>query len=78
MALDDRKKTMLAAQYEKFNGSATDKTQFALNSFEYSEHLEKINKAFCEWETLRNQRKSAELQIEMWRSVNSNQRKGNI
>jgi len=78
MALEDLKKTMLAAQYEKQEGSAADKNQAALNSIEYSQHLEKINNAFVEWEILRNKRKSAELQIEMWRSVNSNQRKGNI
>lgn len=78
MALDDLKKTVLAAQYEKQQGSAADKTQAALNSFEYSQHLEAISDAFCAWERVRNQRKSAELQIEMWRSINSNQRRGNI
>lgn len=78
MGLDDIKKTVLAAAYEQQEGSAADKTQKALNSESYAQHLSKINEAFCSWETLRNKRKSAELQIEMWRSVNSNQRRGNI
>lgn len=78
MALDDVKKSVLAAQYEKQQGSAADKAQKALESMEYCLHLEKINEAFLVWEILRNRRKSAELQIEMWRSVNSNMKKGNI
>jgi hypothetical protein len=40
--------------------------------------MEKSFAAVLESEILRGQRKSAELLIETWRSVNANQRKGNI
>ena len=78
-ALDDAKKTVLAFVYNDLTeGSAADRQKKAEGSDDYHSHLEKLRKANEEWETLRNKRKSAELQIEMWRSINSNQRKGNI
>lgn len=77
--LDDAKKTVLAMTYNEFDGgSAADRQKKAEGSQDYHNHLEKLKQAHIEWELLRNKRKSAEMQIEMWRSVNSNQRKGNI
>ena len=77
-ALEDQKKTILAVQFHECTGSAAERTQKALASDEYSEHIEKIKDAMYDFELLRNRRKSAEVQFEMWRSINSNQRKGNI
>lgn len=78
-ALDDAKKTVLAMVYNSFDqGSGTEKLKKAEGSNDYHSHLEKLRSANEEWELIRNKRKSAELQIEMWRSINSNQRKGNI
>tara|TARA_R110002020_G_scaffold22485_1_gene75996 strand:+ start:600 stop:926 length:327 start_codon:yes stop_codon:yes gene_type:complete len=79
-ALDDSKKTCLAMVYNGIEEklSAADKLKKAEGSDDYWEHLQKLKEANIEWEVLRNKRKSAELQIEMWRSINSNQRKGNI
>lgn len=77
--LDDAKKTVLAMTYNAFeSGSAADKAKKAEGSQDYLDHIKKLQKANEDWEVLRNKRKSAEIQIEMWRSVNSNQRKGNI
>lgn len=78
-ALDDMKKTVLAMVYNDLKeGSASDRLKKSEGSLDYQNHLEKLRKANEEWELLRNRRKTAELQVEMWRSVNSNQRKGNI
>ena len=78
-ALDDAKKTMLALKYNFIeSGSAADKLKKAEGSEDYIGHLESLSEARTTWEIIRNKRKSAELQIEMWRSVNSNMRKGNI
>lgn len=71
-------KSVLAAEYEKHEGSNTDRMQKALASQVYESYVFELEKAQLDWETMENKRESAALQIEMWRSVNSNQRKGNI
>lgn len=77
--LDDRKKTIMAVIFGDVEGkSAADKEKKALADKRYRDHLMEVSNAHEEWLVIYNQRKSAELQIEMWRSVNSNQRKGNI
>ena len=77
--VDDTKKTILAAAFVDITvGSAADRLKQAESSKPYQEHLVKLQKATYDYELLRNKRKSAELQIEMWRSINSNMRKGNI
>lgn len=78
-ALDDAKKTVLAFCYNELTeGSAADRLKKAEGSTDYHSHLEKLRKANEEWEILKNKRNSAATQIEMWRSFNANQRKGNI
>lgn len=77
-ALEDAKKTIEAYEFSSASGSAAERKQKALASDEYLKHLGKIEKALLEYETLRNKRSTAALQIEMWRSINSNQKKGNI
>ena len=77
-ALYEQKKTIQAQQFLKSAGSAADKTQQALASQEYQEHLIMIKDAQIEFEILRNKRLTNIAIIDMWRSVNSNQKKGNI
>lgn len=78
-ALDDMKKTVLAMIYNEIpEGSAAEKTKKAEGHKDYQDHLEKLRKANEEYHILNNQRISAATQIDMWRSINSNQRKGNI
>ena len=76
--LDETKKSVSAIEFMKASGSAAERTQKALASEEYLTHLDKLENAVLEFETLKNKRKSAELQIEMWRSINSNMKKGNV
>ena len=77
-ALYEQKKTIQALEFLKASGSAAERTQKALASEVYQDHLKKIENAQLDFETLRNKRTSNSSIIEMWRSVNSNQRKGNV
>ena len=78
-ALDDMKKTVIAMIYNEIkDGSQGEKLKLAEGSQDYQSHLEKLRKANEDYHTMNNQRITAATQIEMWRSVNSNQRKGNI
>ena len=79
-ALDDMRKTVLAMTYNELEakGSAADRLKKAEGNPDYLAHLEKLRKANEDYHVMNNQRITASTQIEMWRSVNSNQRKGNI
>lgn len=78
-ALDDMKKSVLASVYNDIReGSAADKLKKSEGHSEYITHLDKLRKANEDHLMMQNQRITAATQIEMWRSVNSNQRKGNI
>ena len=77
-ALSDQKKSIAALEYGKLTGSAAEKNQQALASDTYQLHLRSIRDAQIEFETLRNKRLTNMCIIDMWRSVNSNQKKGNI
>ena len=77
-ALYEQKKTIQAIQFLKHTGAAAERTQKALASTEYIEHLGFIKDAQMEFETLRSKRLTNQAIIEMWRSVNSARQKGNI
>lgn len=77
-SLDEQRKTIEAVEFMKAKGSAAERKQIALSSNGYLEHISKLENARYEFETLRNRRLTAVTAIDMWRSVNSNQRKGNI
>ncbi len=77
-ALYEQRKTIRAVQFLGVKGSAAERTERALASAEYQEHLLLIKDAQIEFEILRNKRFTKQSIIEMWRSVNSNQKKGNI
>lgn len=76
--LYEQRKTIRAVQFLSSKGSAAERTEKALASSEYQEHLALIKDAQIEFEILRNKRLTNQGVIEMWRSVNSNQKKGNI
>ena len=76
--LDDQKKTVEALAFMKAEGSAAERSQRAKASDMYQDHIKDLHDARLEFETMRNQRQTAVLQIDMWRSVNSNMKKGNI
>ena len=75
---DEQKKTILATEYLKQDGSQGEKLKQAEASPAYKEHLEKHATSVYDFEELRNRRQTEILIIETWRSVNANQRRGNI
>tara|TARA_R110002033_G_scaffold159384_1_gene195661 strand:- start:4825 stop:5145 length:321 start_codon:yes stop_codon:yes gene_type:complete len=76
--LYEQRKTIRAMQFLKATGSAAERTEKANASIEYQEHLQLIKDAQIDYEILKNTRETKVRITEMWRSVNSNQRKGNI
>ena len=76
--LEDQKKTILAVEFMKAEGSQGEKAKVAEASKDYADRIQKLHDSRYDWEKTRNLRRSAELQIEMWRSQNANMRKGNI
>jgi hypothetical protein len=76
--LDDQKKTIHAIQYLKSTGAQGEKDKIALASDEYAAHLDKVKSSIYEYEELKNRRDTEILVIETWRSMNANQRRGNI
>ena len=77
-ALYEQRKTIRAVQFLGAKGSAAERTERALASKEYQEHLSLLKDAQIEFEIIRNKRFTKQSIIEMWRSVNSNQKKGNV
>ena len=50
----------------------------AYSSSAFREHTQKIENATADFETMRNRRLTAELIVEVWRTISANQRRGNI
>jgi DNA mismatch repair ATPase MutL len=77
-ALYEQRKTIRAVQFLNAKGSAAERTEKALASDEYQEHLILIKDAQIDFEILRNKRFTNQSIIEMWRSVNSAMKMGNV
>ena len=76
--LYEQRKTVRALQFLSATGSAAERTEKANASTEYQEHLQAIRDAQIDYEILKNKRDTNIRVTDMWRSVNSNQKKGNI
>jgi len=77
--LKEKKKNIIAfAQTESDKGSQAAKEQDAFMSMGYVEWLDEYKSAVYDHLLVNNRRKSASLQIEVWRSINANSRQGNI
>ena len=76
--LYEQRKTVRALQFLNSSGSAAERTEKANGSIDYQEHLKAIRGAQIDYEILRNKRDTNIRITDMWRSVNSNQKKGNI
>lgn len=78
VGLDNQTKTIEAIEFMNATGSAAERTQRAKASKSVQSHLKKVSDALCAFETLRNQRNTQTMIIEMFRSVNSAMKRGNI
>lgn len=67
-----------ALVYKSMEGPVEDRKKAAKASSEVAKAMEDVFKAVRGREVLRAQRKSAELTIETWRSLNANRRVGNV
>ena len=76
--LESKEKTILAMTILSAEGTAQNKDAAARTSATYLEWLEQYREAVTDYELQRNKRRRAELTIEVWRSTNANQRRGNI
>lgn len=78
MGLDEQTKTIKAGEFLKHDGTVAEREATAYASSAYREHLEKVQNANADYETMRNKRLTEELIVEVWRSLNSQRRKGNL
>ena len=76
--LEDQKKTILATEFLKHQGSQGERAKLAEASEIYKQHLQKLEFAIYDYELYRNKRMTESLVIEMWRSENANRRNGNV
>jgi hypothetical protein len=76
--LESKEKTILAMTILESTGTVSEREARARTSATYLEWLEQYREAVADYELQRNKRKRAELTIEVWRSTNANQRRGNV
>jgi len=76
--LKDQLKTVYGMAYSKTSGAQEQRKAESYTDPEYIRQLEKINIARVEYETLRLQRKTQELIVEVWRTESANTRAGAI
>lgn len=75
-ALEHRMKVARAVSYLRASGTVGERDSLAITSDEYLAKLSEYEDAVLERETLGAVRKRAELNIEVWRSLNANRRQG--
>lgn len=78
LGLEYSEKTILATEQLKHEGTIQHKDALARTSEAYTEWRRKYEESVFDFEILRNKRSTQVLIIETWRSLNANQRKGNI
>ena len=73
------KKTIEAAAYlDAPKGTVAEKESYVYTTPEYQAHCEAYKQAVPEYQRLTNERERERLIIEVWRTVSSNRRSGNI
>lgn len=74
--LHELRKTVVAMGFESAQGSAEARRQEAYTTDELKEHIDAMEKADVEYHTLDNQRKTAVVVIDLYRTMSANQRRG--
>ena len=77
-ALDYRGKSIKALAYLEANGTVAERDATSLTSQAYRGFIEEYENTIADRETLAAHRKLAELNIDVWRSLNSARSKGQI
>ncbi len=77
--LKDQKNTIYSECYADQEGDTVkDREMGAYRDERYKYHISAIGEARVEYETVRLKRKTEEIIVEAWRSMNANRRVGNI
>lgn len=77
-AIEQRRKTIKGIEFLASSGTMAEKEAKAYKSEAYQSIVDEYESAVADAEIYANKRKTEELIIEVWRSVNSSRRKGNI
>ena len=77
--LEKKEKTIKAVGYLAAEGAnVAERTAIVESSQEYKQWVEDYENAVYDEQILSNQRKRAELTIEVWRSMNASYKRGNV
>lgn len=74
----EKKKSMFAILKNAVDGSVAKKEAYAYDHQDYKNTCDQAFKAIADFEHLKNKRKTAEITIETWRSVNASIRRANV
>ena len=77
-AMEHRIKTLKAIEYLKTSGTVGERQSIVDSSQPFKIWTEEMENITADREIMRARRKTAELLIDVWRSVNANRRQGNI
>ena len=77
-AMEHRLKTIKAQAFLEAEGTQGEREQKAYDSPAYREALNDYENSFSDEPVYAAKRKRAELTIEVWRSINAGQRRGNV
>lgn len=78
IGIEHQEKTVLGVRFLDEVGTVAEREAKARTSPEYQEWQESYKSAVYDYEILRNKRVTETLVIEVWRTIQANQRKGNI
>jgi hypothetical protein len=78
LGLGGQEKTILATQFIGAEGTVAFREATAMTSKEYADWASQYKGSVYDFEILRNKRSTEALIVEVWRSLNANQRRGNV
>ena len=76
--LKNQEKTIIALVFLKTTGTNQEREMSARVAAVHSEWQKKYQDAVADYELYRNKRKTEELVVEVWRTIQANQRRGNV
>ena len=78
LGLEGQEKTILATQFLGIEGTVAVRDATARTTQAYATWLTQYKESVYDFEILRNKRSTEALIVEVWRSLNANQRRGNV
>lgn len=76
--LDHKRKVIRASYFTEASGTVAERESFAETRDEYKQCIEEYREAVHQDVLISTRIKAAELKIEVWRTLNANNRRGNI